>query len=44
VVRKHLFLSAFVALALLGGAIRFLPTTVAAAAGGSGGSTACQAK
>ena len=32
--RKHLFLTAFVVLALIGGAIRLLPTSVAAAAAG----------
>jgi hypothetical protein len=45
IVRKHLFLTAFVVLALLGGAIRLLPTSIAAAAGsGSSASTACSAK
>jgi hypothetical protein len=42
--RKHLFLTAFVVLALVGGAIRLLPTSVAAAAPGSSNSTACSAK
>jgi hypothetical protein len=42
--RKHLFLAAFVVLALIGGAIRLLPTSVAAAAPGSSNSTACSAK
>ncbi len=42
--RKHLFLTAFVVLALIGGAIRLLPTNVAAAAPGSSNSTACSAK
>ncbi len=44
--RKHVFLTLFVALALVGGAIRLLPTGIAAAAGssGSGASTACSAK
>jgi hypothetical protein len=42
--RKHLFLTAFVVLALLGGAIRLLPTSTAAASSGSGNSTACSAK
>ena len=42
--RKHLFLTAFVVLALVGGAIRLLPTNVAAAAPGSSNSTACSAK
>jgi hypothetical protein len=47
VVRRHVFLTAFVLLALLGGAIRLLPTSIAAAAGSSGqgtASTACSAK
>ena len=42
--RKHLFLTAFVVLTLIGGAIRLLPTNVAAAAPGSSNSTACSAK
>jgi hypothetical protein len=41
--RKHLFLSAFIVLALIGAGIRLLPTTIAAASGGSA-STACSAK
>jgi hypothetical protein len=42
--RKHLFLTAFVVVALIGGAIRLLPTSLAAAAPGSSNSTACSAK
>jgi hypothetical protein len=42
--RKHLFLTTLVVLALIGGAIRLLPTSVAAASSGSGNSTACSAK
>jgi hypothetical protein len=48
VVRAHLFLTVFVALALLGGGLRFIPTSAAAPAGsssaGAGASTSCAAK
>jgi hypothetical protein len=44
-VRKHLFLTAFIVVALVGAGIRLLPTSVAAASsGGAGASTACSAK
>jgi hypothetical protein len=43
-VRKHLFLTAFIVLALVGAGIRLLPTTIAAASGSAGASTACSAK
>jgi len=44
--RKHAFLSAVVAGALLGGGLRFVPASTAASAkvpGASGASTACSA-
>jgi hypothetical protein len=47
VVRKHVFLTAFVLLVLIGGALRFIPSSTAALPGSSSsagsGSTACAA-
>jgi hypothetical protein len=46
-VRGHLFMTAFVVFALLGGGLRFIPTSAAAPAGsnaaGGAASTACNA-
>lgn len=42
--RAHAFAALVIGGCLLGGALRFLPTSTAAAAGSSGASTACTAK
>jgi hypothetical protein len=42
--RAHAFAALVLAGVLLGGALRFLPTSTASAAGAGGASTACTAK
>jgi hypothetical protein len=42
--RAHTFAALVLAGVLLGGALRFLPTSTASAAGSGGASTACSAK
>ena len=42
--RAHAFAALVIGGCLLGGALRFLPTSTAAAAGSGGASTACTAK